>query len=101
MGTCKWAKEKAQEIKCHPKALGVQQPQDAGRLKDRMKHKGQLTLKKQQQQKKKSWRAFDSSVIPVLLNSVSGCVIFGSGVVAKEVQPQGGGGVGLLEFCLA
>lgn len=29
----------------------------------------------------------------MLLNNVSGCVIFGSGVVAEEVQPQGGGRV--------
>lgn len=49
-------KEKAQEIKCHPKALGVQNPQEAARLEDRLKHRGQLTIKK------KSWRAFGSSV---------------------------------------
>lgn len=43
MRTCRWAKEKAQEIKCHPNALCVQNPQDAARLKDRLKHRGKLT----------------------------------------------------------
>lgn len=39
----------------------------------------------------KCWRAFDLSVcVCVLLNSNLGYVIFGSGVVAEEVQPQEG-----------
>lgn len=58
MGTCKWAKEKAQEIKCHPKPLGVPNPQDAARLEDRLKHRERLILKK----KKIAGGLFDSSV---------------------------------------
>lgn len=90
MGTCKWAKEKAQEIKYHQNPLGAQNPQDAARLKNRLKHRGQLTLKN------RKLEGFWFQCVCVIKQRL-GCVIFGSGVVAEEVQPQGG----MLEFCLA
>ncbi len=85
MGTCKWAKEKAQKIKCHPKSLGVQDPQSAARLEDRLDYRGQRTFYFQ-----KAGRI----LIPVcVIKQRLGCVIFGSGGVAEEVQPWGGWGV--------
>lgn len=45
-GTCNCSKGKAQEIKCHPKPSGVQNPQDAARLGDRLKRWRQLRFKK-------------------------------------------------------
>ena len=85
-------------------SLGVQKPQGAAGLKETLKHREdslhQKNMKKnppkKPQTKTKKGLAFDSSVcVFVLLNSVSACVIFGSGAVAEEVQQEVG------EFCLA
>lgn len=77
-GTCNCSKGKAQEIKCHPKPSGVQNPLDAVRLGDRLKRWRQLRFKKKTN-KKKRWRPCDQFV---LWNNILGCVIFGSGSAA-------------------
>lgn len=47
--TCKWAKEKAQEIEHHPSPMGARNPQDAVRLKNKTEAQRKAYIKKKKE----------------------------------------------------
>lgn len=79
-GTCNCSKGKAQEIKCHPKPSGVQNPQDAVRLGDRLKRWRQLRFKKNKTKQKNA----GGLVISLCYETIYWVVLS----LAAEVQPQ-------------